>query len=231
MTSVRGAISLPSAVRRFARFPALALFVGSLLAPQRSGAERSREPAAADTPQQESPSRPPLHPLPTEELRARAPSPQWSTGIILGVCGVGQDAVWQGTDFCGALMAEALFLRRRARAIGLGPYTQLGTSGFFDFRASSGVSLHLPLGKLFALSPRLGGLLVTDHVGPAPGLEAYVELGIRGLNWSGHYSMNHGLLLGVQHAFGSTPRAGSTLWIGLRLDGFWAVAPVGALIR
>lgn len=172
----------------------------------------------------------PLPPLPVSELRARAPSPQWSSGLVLGACGVGTDGFWQATDFCGAVLAEAIFLRQRQADVGLGPYAQVGTSGFVDVRGSCGASLHVPLGEIFHVASRVGPLLLYDGVA-AGGVEGFLELGVRGLNREGHYTMTHSVVVGVQQALGATARHGTTAWIGLRLDGFWLALPFALLAR
>lgn len=168
----------------------------------------------------------PIHPVPTDELRPHAPSPQWNTGLLLGVCGVGESELWEGTDFCAGALGEVHFFRRRYGDFGLGPYVQLGTSGFFDFRASLGGSLHVPLGKL-SLGARLGGYLHTDGNGASPGAEGFLDLGLRNLNFTGRYALTHTLTVGLQVTPDDSTRRDTTLWIAARIDGFWLALPFG----
>lgn len=171
-----------------------------------------------------------LRPVPVASLRGRAPAPQLDVGLVLGACGVGQP-FWSGTDFCGAVVADAVWGRNRSRDLGWGGYVQAGTSGFFDFRASVGPELVVPLGELFVLQGRAGPLLLSYAEGAAPGGAGFIELGMRGLSLSSHYSMTHTLCLGIEHTIGDGSRAGTALWLGLRLDAFWLALPVRALTR
>lgn len=171
-----------------------------------------------------------LPPVPRQELRIRAPSPQWNLGLVAGACGVGQ-RLWEGTDFCGGLVADVLFLRRRPSDGGLGGYVQLASSGFADFRGSAGMTGMIPLGRIFTLSARVGGLAVTFAEGAAPGIEGYLEFGLRSLNFSAGYSLTHTLVIGLQHTPGEGSRAGTNIWLAARIDAFWLVAPFGMLFR
>lgn len=172
---------------------------------------------------------PPIHPVPTEELRPHAPSPQWNTGLLLGVCGVGESSFWEGTDFCAGALGELHFFRRRYADFGFGPYAQIGTSGFFDFRASLGGSLHVPLGKL-SLGARLGGYLHTDGNGASPGAEGFLDVGLRNLNFTGHYALTHTLSVGLQVTPDDSTRRDTTFWIAARIDGFWLALPFGMML-
>jgi hypothetical protein len=150
-------------------------------------------------------------------------------GVLAGVCGVGTTSVWQATEFCGALIADVLWLRRTRASVGLGVYALAGTAGFFDFRAGTGVDLHLPLGQLFSGALRAGPLLHVMGDGAGPGWSLAAEFGVRALNQSGHYALTHTLVVAWDQSFGDGSRAGSALTIALRIDGFWLAAPVGLL--
>lgn len=154
-----------------------------------------------------------------------APTPQWDIGILLGVCGVGRDELWQGTDFCGAVQADAFFFRRKSSDLGLGAYLELGTSGFFDTRLSGGVTALLPLSELLVVEGHVGPLLLAAGDGATAGLDAGLGIGLKGLNQSHFYSMTHSFSVGVQHAPGTLSRAGTTLLFRLRIDAFWLLLP------
>jgi hypothetical protein len=169
-------------------------------------------------------------PVDVEGLTTSAPSPTYDLGLLLGVSGVGKQEVWQGTDFSLGLIFDVLFLRKHARSLGLGAYGALQTSGFFDTRASLGPTVTCPLSELFQAQLRIGPSLLGSGEGAQLGFDADLEIGVRGLSQSGHYSMTHALALGVQHYPGPLPRAGTALLINLRLDAFWLLLPV-ALLR
>src|SRR5688572_6835527 len=97
-------------------------------------------------------------PPPTADLYPRAPTPDWDIGVVAGVCGVGQTSVWQGTEFCGAFLADVLWLRHTRGHVGVGAFLQTGTAGFYDFRATTGLSLHVPVGQLLSAGLRAGPL-------------------------------------------------------------------------
>jgi hypothetical protein len=184
--------------------------------------------AAAAAPESTAKTAKPPPPDP-EALGPRAPTPAYDVGVLAGVCGVGQSSVWQGTEFCGALLGDVLWLRKTPTSVGLGAFVSAGTAGFYDFRPSAGVSLHVPMGRLFSLGARFGPLVHVMGDAALPGFVAAAEFGIRTLNHSGHYSLTHGLVVGWDQSFGTGSRAGSALTIALRVDGFWLAAPIGML--
>jgi hypothetical protein len=169
-------------------------------------------------------------PAPPEALWPRAPTPDWDVGLVAGVCGVGQTAVWQGTEFCGAVLGDVLWLRKRRENFGLGVFAAASTAGFYDFRPSAGVSMHFPLGPVLSVGARAGPLVHVMGDAALPGFTLQAELGVRAHNHSGHYSLTHALVLGWDQSFGAGSRAGSALVIALRVDAFWLVAPVGMLL-
>ena len=196
---------------------------GLILATRVAGAASTPEPPAEAS---ESSSLPAPD---REALAPRAPTPGWDIGVLAGVCGVGQTAVWQGTEFCGALLADVLWLRRTRQDVGLGAYALTGTAGFYDFRASLGPEVHLPIGQLFAAGLRAGPLLHVMGDGVAAGFTLQGEFGIRALNQSGPYTLTHTLVVGWDQSFGEGSRVGSSLTIALRIDGFWLAAPLGMI--
>lgn len=191
---------------------------------------RATPPASAEAATTESASSEALPPVPREALWPRAPTPDWDVGLVAGVCGVGQTTVWQGTEFCGGLLADVLWLRKRRANLGLGLYANIGTAGFYDFRSSLGASLHVPLGQLLSLGARAGPLLHVMGDAALPGLRLEAEFGIRAHNHGGHYALTHALVFGWDQSFGEGSRAGSALTIAVRVDAFWLVAPIGILL-
>lgn len=170
-----------------------------------------------------------LPPPDAEALGPRAPTPDWDVGVLAGVCGVGTTAVWQGTEFCGALLTDVLWLREKRQRVGLGLFALVGTAGFYDVRVSLGPSVHVPTGQVFSLGARMGPLLHAMGDGVAPGFSVAAEFGIRALNRGGHYALTHALVVGWDQSFGDGSRVGSALTLGLRIDGFWLAAPLGML--
>jgi hypothetical protein len=184
---------------------------------------------AAPTPPAEPAGSDALPPAPREALWPRAPTPNWDVGLTAGVCGVGQTSVWQGTEFCGALLADVLWLRHTRQHVGLGAFAAASTAGFYDFRPSIGLSLHVPTSQLLSLGLRAGPLLHVMGDAALPGFTVQTEFGVRAHNHSGHYSLSHALVLGWDQSFGAGSRAGSCLTIALRVDAFWLAAPIGML--
>ena len=169
-------------------------------------------------------------PVPRQTLWPHAPTPDWDVGLTAGVCGVGQTAVWQGTEFCGALLLDVLWLRTTRKHVGLGAFAATGTAGFYDFRGSAGLSLHIPTGQLLSWGLRAGPLVHVMGDAALPGFTLQTEFGVRAHNHSGHYALSHALVLGWDQSFGDGSRAGSCLTIALRVDGFWLAAPIGMLL-
>jgi len=192
-------------------------------------APAASEPATSEAATSEPAQPRELSPPSQEALGPRAKTPDWDVGLVAGVCGVGQSAVWQGTEFCGGVLADVLWLRRTPRHVGLGGFVQTGTAGFFDFRATLGPELHVPLGGLFSANLRTGPLLHVMGDAALPGFTLVGEFGVRARNHSGHYALTHTLVLGWDQSFGTGSRAGSALTIGLRVDAFWLAAPIGML--
>lgn len=164
-----------------------------------------------------------------DALGPRAPTPGWDIGLLAGVCGVGQSSVWQGTEFCGALLADVFWLRKTRQSTGFGAYARTGTAGFYDFRASVGPSLHVPLSQIFSGGLRAGPLVHVMGDAAAPGFAIEGEFGIRALNHSGRYTLTHMLVVGWEQSFGEGSRVGGALTIALRVDAFWFAAPLGML--
>lgn len=152
------------------------------------------------------------------------PTVQWNVGLPLGVCGVGnENAFWNETRFCGAVRADALFLRNRESSLGLGPYAQVGTAAFDDARLSAGGSLLLPVIEDFPIVLSLGGLAQLGDGDAAPGAEAWLFWGAQSFNFHGSYALRNGLLFGVQTTFEDERR--SALWLTAQVDAVWPLLP------
>ena len=148
--------------------------------------------------------------------------PQGRVAARTGLCGAGDDrGVWQGTRWCNTLTGDLLFLRQRERDIGLGPYVELGTAGFWDVRWGGGGSVLLPVSASFPLVVSVG---VDGHALRSPALALSLFLGARSYNFDGAYNYSLGIYtsayrdLGAEHA--------SLISAGLELDGFFFAAPL-----
>lgn len=168
-----------------------------------------------------------LPPVPLEALTVSARQPSWDTGLLMAACGVGESPLFQRTRFCLGGMVDALYFRKSENSAAFGGYGQVSTSGFRDLRASLGASGLIPLVSWVNLGLRGGALVVANSEGVAPGLEAFVELGQRSFSLTGRYSMSHMLFAGVQwNAAGVFEQpSGTTIWLGVRLDGYWLSLP------
>jgi hypothetical protein len=159
-------------------------------------------------------------------MAAKAPQPSWDTGLLLGMCGVGNEQVWQVTKFCLGGVVDLMFLRERENETGIGGYFGVSSAGFRDVRFSGGITSVLSLVDWFSLSLRGGGLSVLQSEGVQAGWEGYVGFGHRSISLSSHYALSHSLFGGVQYALPSDALPAShTIWIGLQVDGVWFTAP------
>lgn len=169
----------------------------------------------------------PLPPVPVDELQGNAPSPSWDTGMLFAACGVKAERFWEKTRFCGGGLVDVIWGRADETEAGGGAYFQVATSGFSDVRPSLGLSGIVSLVEWFTISGRTGGLVRVGQGGPRPGVEGYLEFGHRSVSYESAYSLSHALLTGIQWVSKGTqdPRAETTLWVGLRIDGIWLTAP------
>lgn len=159
------------------------------------------------------------------KFESRAPQPSWDTGLLMGVCGVGEVRLWQQTRFCLGGVADLLFRRTTEDRVGWGAYGQVSSAGFRDARLALGPSLVVPAGSWLVTTLRAGPLLRFEG-GAAPGAQAYLELGQRSVNFKSHYSLSHSLFLGFDWSAATENVAENTsLWIGLRVDAYWLTAP------
>lgn len=166
--------------------------------------------------------------VPDGQISARSPQPSWDTGLLLGVCGVGNERAWETTKFCLGGLFDVMFLREQEDETGLGGYLALGSAGFRDVRVSGGFTSVVSLVDWFSLSLRAGGLGVLSSQGAQPGMEGYLGLGHRSVSLSSHYALSHSFFAGMQYALkgGGLP-ASHAIWVGLHVDGVWFTAPIG----
>ena len=135
-------------------------------------------------------------------------------------CGVGHgEKLWEETRFCSALVGDLLFLRERNRDIGLGPYLEVGTAGFWDARFGGGASLLLPVHDVFPLVVSFG---VYDHELRAASLGATVFWGARSYNFTSTYNWSLGI---YASGFRDLEGRDTLLSMGVELDGFFLAAP------
>lgn len=152
--------------------------------------------------------------------RAHA-DPQGHVGVRLAPCGVGEDgAFWQDTRFCGGVTADLLFLRKRNTDLGLGPFVEVSTAGFWDARYGGGLSLLAPLHPDFPVVVSLGAY---GHETRALAVGGSAFFGMRSYNFHGNYNLTLGLFGSFTRDLGATESTLTTL--GIELDGFFLAAP------
>jgi len=157
--------------------------------------------------------------------RDATPAPaqtEWNVAAQTSLCGIGTDGVWQKTAFCGSFRGDVLFGRSRNADYALGPYATVGTATFSDVRFGGGLSLLIPtLEGDFPIVLSAGALSRNADDFRLSG-EAF--FGLRSHNFHGsHYAMASGLVLGGDAAVSGSH--GSTLYVGLQLDGMWLALP------
>lgn len=151
--------------------------------------------------------------------------PQLSAGWVSGVGGEGDtDSLWRETTWFNALRAELVLGRDRSADLGLGPYLELGTSGFSDVRLGSGVVGVLPLSEAFPLTLGAGATARRDDSRWAPGVSASAMLGSRSYNFHSTYAIATGLVLAYQRDLDAA--GASTVIVALQLDGLLLAMPV-----
>jgi hypothetical protein len=147
--------------------------------------------------------------------------PQAHVAVRSAVCGRGNDGrLWQKTLWCNSLTADLLLLRERNRDLGLGPYLELASAGFFDVRFGGGLTLLVPVSENYPLLFSLGAY---DHALARPALGGTVFWGARSYNFDSAYNYALGLFAGVQRDLGGDRT--SLVSVGLEVDGFFLAAP------
>ncbi|HVU04011.1 MAG TPA: hypothetical protein VHE30_19765 [Polyangiaceae bacterium] len=151
-----------------------------------------------------------------------AASPEFGSGIALGVAGTGDAVRWSRTKFYGALRGEALFGPAEPSALRLGPAFELGTTGFSDLRTGAGATLLVPLDDVLALGVTPGAYVRTGD-GPLAGLSGRLFFGVHPYNRVGAYGLSAGLLAGIDRDLGSSPR--SSIVVAAQVDGLALALP------
>jgi hypothetical protein len=117
-------------------------------------------------------------------------------------------------------VGDLLFLRRRNRDVGLGPYVEVLTAGFWDTRWGGGASLLLPVAESYPLVLSVGAF---DHELRAASLGGTLFWGTRSYNFGSPYNWTLGL---YASAYRDLDTRGDTLVsLGIELDGFFIAAP------
>ncbi len=156
--------------------------------------------------------------------RARAES-EWNSGLLGGVCGLGEDgAMWEESRACFGARGDVLWGRQRPAAPGGGLFFSTTTARFRDLRWSGGGAALVPLGPSWSTLFSAGPLLQLRDGSWEPGLAGWAFVGTRGFNYHGRYAMAWGLLFGYERGLGDS--AGSTVTMGLQLDGLVLAVPV-----
>jgi hypothetical protein len=157
----------------------------------------------------------------SERLPDPPARPQVSTGILTGLCGLGEPgSFWSDSAWCNGLRADVLFGRARNSDFALGPYLQITTAGFWDARYGAGLSWLIPVSGDFPLILSVG---TGGHKLDAPALEGFLFFGPRAYNFHALYSLSAGLLLGYQRDLGGDER--SQLLVAAQIDGLLLVLP------
>jgi len=147
--------------------------------------------------------------------------PQGHVALRAAPCGVGSDAkLWQETRFCGGVTGDLLFFRQRNRDVGLGPFVEVNTAGFWDARFGGGVSLLLPVMESYPLVLSAG---LFDHELRAASLGGTVFWGARSYNFDGAYNYALGFYASAYRDL-DAERA-TLVSIGVEVDGFFVLAP------
>src|SRR5262249_22746898 len=100
---------------------------------------------------------------------------------------------------CNGLVGDLLFLRRRNRDFGLGPYLEVTTAGFWDLRWGGGATVLVPVTENFPLTLSLG---LVEHRLRAPALSATSFFGARSYNFEGAYNWALGAFANVTRDLG-----------------------------
>lgn len=147
--------------------------------------------------------------------------PQGHVALRAAPCGVGSDGkLWQATRFCGGLTGDLLFLRNRNRDLGLGPFVEVNTAGFWDARFGGGLSLLVPVMESYPLVVSLGAF---DHELRAASLGGTVFWGARSYNFDSAYNYALGVYASAYRDLDSG--RDTLLSIGVEVDGFFVLAP------
>jgi hypothetical protein len=165
-------------------------------------------------------------------FQVRAPEPQWDVGFTLGGGFYEAQGSLDHGAFLLGLEADTLFFRRRETDAGLGLGLRALTVHFRDTRLALGPHVLLPFFDPLLIELGFRALLVADGSGVSPGFSPELRFGLRSLNLTNHYGHAHFIGFGSDFSFAvndADDRARTTLYLTLRLDSMWLVAPLRAL--
>jgi hypothetical protein len=153
--------------------------------------------------------------------RPTSAEPQGHLALRAAPCGIGNEGkLWESTRFCGGFAGDLLLFRKRNRDVGLGPYVEVLTAGFWDARFGGGASLLLPVTDSFPLVVSVGAF---DHELRAAAVGATLFWGNRSYNFDSVYNYSLGIYASV---YRDLDAEGATLVsLGVELDTFFLVAP------
>lgn len=152
-------------------------------------------------------------------VRTARAEPQLSTGLSLGVAGLGdRSSLWSSTKFTGGFRAELLFGRDKDASFGVGPYVEaLTTASFSDVQLGGGAALLVPVHEYLPVVLSLGGYASHREAwGWEPGLATELFWGTHGYNYHSLYALSAGLFAGGRYALGDSKEV--TVLAGARLD-------------
>lgn len=139
----------------------------------------------------------------------------WNVGATLGgavVRTTGPEA--RGAFHLGA-HADALFLRRREADMAVGPFVDIGTSGFHSAELGGGASWLVPLTLNWPLVLSLGAFGRKTSTWE-PGVSTTLFVGSRSHNFHGSYELMGGLFASARMGLGEDKRM--DLWLGAHVD-------------
>ena len=136
------------------------------------------------------------------------------------MCGVGDDAVWEETRFCGGIVGDVLFGRERNRDFGIGPFAEVSTAGFWDARYGGGLSVLTPVTSNYPLVFSLGAF---GHETASLALGGHAFFGLRSHNFHGSYNLAAGLIASVYRDLGA--ERATLVSVGFELDALLLAMP------
>ena len=153
-----------------------------------------------------------------------AASPQYSAGLVTGVCGTGAEgSLWQDTCWFNGARMELVLGRSRSADFGAGPFLDLNTAGFEDVRVGGGLLGVAPFSDSLPVALSLGAYARRDDERWFPGVSGWLFLGSRSYNFHSNYAIAAGLLIGYQRDLHE--RGSDAVVIALQLDALLLAIP------
>jgi hypothetical protein len=158
----------------------------------------------------------------TETCRADT---EWNTGLIGGVCGVGEkSAIWDRSRACLGVRGDLLHGRDAPGEIAGGGFLGVTTAGFRDVTFEGGGAVLLPMGQVWTSVVSAGPMIRLRDANWEPGVAGWAFIGRRPFNYHGSYAMAWGFVAGYERGLGA--RGTSALTLGVQLDGLVLALPV-----